>query len=329
MSDVGIFFFRTRLGAGSTSFTAHLYKAFELAGLKPTIYRVTESDQCGVSEFGTYDGMRYKGVSFHTARRICKSMPTIMSAITRSPHVKEGTIQELRKFGMRSVVHDSDEVVNYSWDRVFRPICIRKAIVPMLEGAVWLPQPYLRQNAANRAYDKKDIVSIARIAPQKRVPMLLEANRQLPLAKRIKFIGMENKLYVKEHLKEYADVYYPHNGELRFPMTLRGPVDALDSAFLNVDMSWFGRDGGGTQYGMLEAMDAGCVNVMHKDWFRFNGDVVPSKHVIAVDDLQDLVDKLGVAKVGDCASINANCQSLLQAHDARDLGRVYYEEILK
>lgn len=326
-SEVAIFFFRPWLGAGSTTYTAHLFKALRLAGRTPMIYRLMEFPQARPLPFGDYDGVKYKITNFQEARRIVKSQPSLMSASATTPHMRDGVIEKLMELGMRPVIHDARDVDSFDWSKAKRPICVREAVVPLVPNSVYLPHPYMRSTRVKTNGAEADAVSLARVAASKRTNIILEANKLLPIGKRIDLLGMEDRLYSKQLQKDYADVYVRSaKGGIEFPLNFDAPVTACRGAKFNVDMSYFEKDGGGTQYAQLEAMDAGAVNIMHSDWFRFDGDMKSGVHAVAVDSAAALADAVQNAEVGD---IRMNCNRLLLMHDAYRVGMLYLRELMR
>lgn len=348
MSAVGIFFFRPWLGAGSTTFTAHLFKAFALAGAEPMIYRVADRPMPGTLPFGGYEGVCYRNISMQAARAIVKSQPTVMGAPGAHPHVRHDVIGALLSLGMRAIVHDDGEAVQRDWKGLKPVICVRKAVTALIPGSVWLPHPYLRQTVATAVGASRGAltrpvrprhrlsasrpghrvaVSIARVAASKRPQLILDANRLLAPANRVELLGMEDTAFTRQLAAAYKDVFTRRvRSGPAFPLTFADPVKQCRGAVFHVDMSWFARDGGGTQYAQLEAADAGCVNVMHQDWFRFDGDMLAGKNAIAVADAAGLASALMAAP--DHAIVQSG-YDLLKAHDAATVAGAYMNELTR
>lgn len=329
MSDVALFFLRPWLGAGSTTFTAHLAAGFKSIGHRPTIYRVTDFQQAYAKPFGAYEGIEYRCITAPEAKRIAAAQPSLIAATAQPPHVRDGVAKDLSHAGARPVVHDDAEAALCQWTEADRAICVRRAVLPLVPGSTYLPHPYMRQAAWAEARPRSGAVSTARVAASKRTGLLLEANRLVPEARRIKLLGMEDRLYSKSLQAAYADVYTrAAQGGPAFPMTFDAPVEASQAARYNVDLSWFANDGGGTQYTQLEAMDAGAACVMHADWFRFDGDVKQGVHAIGVGDENALAQLLQSDDVDSAARIAENCAGLLRMHDARAVARAYFNAML-
>lgn len=330
MSRVGIFFFPPWLGGGSTTFTAHLHSALQFAGRKPSIYRVVDSEHSETKPFGDYPGISYQTITLGRALKIAQSQPTIMSAVAAPPHVRDGVLDALLGAGTRAVIHDDGEAARYDWSRARRPICIRKATALLVPGAVYLPHPFVRSPTSNvRRRATRGAVSVARVARSKRTEIILSANRLLPKTARVSLLGMEDKPYADALAAGYPDVFAPSaQSGPKFPFSFAAPVSQCRGAEFHVDMSWFARDGGGTQYSQLEAMDAGAINVMHEDWFRFGGDVRAGVHAVAIRNERHLATVLlgGLVNKSEIAS---QCEILLRSHDARAVGVLYSNELLR
>lgn len=339
MSAVGIFFFRPWLGAGSTTFTAHLSKAFALAGFKPMVYRVADRPMPGTLPFGGYEGVVYQNISMAEARSLVKSQPTLLAATGAHPHVRHDVVGTLLGLGMRAVVHDDRESSMRDWKGLKPVICVRKAVSALIPGSVWLPHPYARQTPAavvagkhhNRRraghLNHRVAVSIARIAASKRPQLILDANRLMPIDDRVELLGMEDSSFTRQLAVNYKDVFVRRaRPGPAFPFTFADPVRQCRGASFHVDMSWFASDGGGTQYAQLEAADAGCVNVMHADWFRFDGDLKAGVNAVAAADAAALAAVLMAAP--DPAMVQGG-YDLLKAHDAKTVGGLYINELTR
>lgn len=145
---------------------------------------------------------------------------------------------------------------------------------------VYIPSKY----ADMKARKQYNAVTINRVAHNKRMDIVLEANRLLPLGKKVHIFGVESRQYT--HFK--LDVEYPGWREYyhgQFPIGM-GPFIAKKADFV-VDMSDMGDDGGGTQNTFLEAWEAGAVLVLNRKWYRPNG-AVTKRHAVFVDGPKEL-----------------------------------------
>lgn len=338
---VGIFFFRPWLGGGTTTFTAHLFKAVEAAGYDPCIFRVKERGEEKTRPFAKYDGVHYQNITYDYAKKLCGAMPTVMGSPAGTKYlVRPDLIMKLAMRGMRLVIHDPNEFSIYDHLSTrkglraaklpTRPICIRPTMQKFYKNALWIPHPYMRSygDGDARKERKKNAVSVARIASVKRPKIVLEANRLLPKRKRVLLKGAEYRMYTRTLEEKYGDVFQQSGKTFQYPMTFAAPVDICSEYTYNVDMTWFPDDGGGTQYAQMEAMDAGCVNIMHRDWFRYGGEMKVGKHVLAVNGHEQLARLL---KSGSSVehSIVENSLRLLRKHAPEIVGKMYMEELLR
>lgn len=335
---VGIFFFRPTLGGGTTTFTAHLFKALQAAGADPMIYRVGEkTGRTKPRQFGKYEGVEYIKVGPSEARAVVKAMPTVMGSPANSKFFpfEPDIIMNLMKLGMRTVIHDPNEFTIYdhlgkATKLPSRPICIRPTMQKFYPDALWIPHPY-HQVSVRMPARRKLACSIARIASVKRPRLLLDANRILEKRRRIELKGAEYRLYTYNLQKKYGDVFQQCGGTFQFPMTFEAPVGIASGYQFNFDMTYFPDDGGGTQYAQMEAMNARTVNVMHEDWWRFgSGEMKPGKHVITVGSSSEIAHLLRHPPEQDLLDeINHNCERLLKNHAPKEIGAAYLEEMLR
>lgn len=332
-TPVALFFLLPSVGGGSTTFTAHLFKAFEAAGYDPLLYRVRKRTENRTRPFGQYEGIRYLNVSHDDALEAAHSMPSIMTAAGQSKDlVHPELIQQLARNGTRIVVHDPNEFKVYDHLQNpppggWKPFCIRPTMKRFFPDAVWIPHPYQRADRVHFGERDRHAISVARVASVKRTAMILDANRLLPPDKRVVLYGAEHRLYSYGLAQRYPE--YEQSGKtFQFPKTFHDPVVLCSRAWFNVDLTYFPDDGGGTQYAMMEAMDAGCVNIMHQDWFRYGGEVKPGKHMIAIDGPEQLAEVLRYGKDReDLDSIREAGYKLLHQHRPRRVGKLYAKEM--
>lgn len=339
MKNVAVFFLQKRLGGGTTTYTAHLIKALEAAGANPTLYKVHMKSEpvTGAQDFGEY-GIKIIEVSAATAVQIALNTPSIIAAPTSPENLPKNTLQRLRKAGAWGVIHDATQFKLWSkyinapsLAKLERMVCIRESMLRFMP-AVFIRHPYQRQCLVTSVYDwanrKEWAVSTARVHNQKRTALILQANQILPKRRRIRVCGAEYRLYSYGLAKRYGDVFQQQGGELQFPLDFKSAVHTLGHAQFNVDMSKFSHDGGGTQYCQLEAMDAGCVNVMHEDWFNVEGTLNPAS-VITVQSSEDLAFKLGKPcdSLIEIEKIRALGFLMLSNHDPKLVGKKYLKTL--
>jgi len=346
MQNVGIFFFRPTLGGGTTTFTAHLFKAMEAAGANPIIFRVCEPGKGSNGKrrmFGKYEGVEYLKIDPETARKMVKSMPTVMGSPANAKYMpfEPDIINNLMKIGMRTVIHDPNEFTIYNHlgkgavKLPTRPICIRPTMKRFYADALWIPHPYMAVSGDAFADVKRSKLagSTARIASVKRPRLILDANMKLAKTKRVQLRGAEYRMFTYNLMKKYPpEIFKQCGGTFQFPMTFEAPVRVAKEYALNFDMTLFPDDGGGTQYAQMEAMNASTVNVMHEDWWRFDkeykGEMRPGKHVLTVSGTDDIIKLLKNPPPAEkLQEIAINSIQLLRNHAPKVIGKMYLEEL--
>lgn len=334
MSDVGIICFKKKLGNGVSTFTAHLYRALQAAGHRPIMYRLGYKrsnifEGVHQQQFGDYAGVFAYHVQPKTMFEMVDSMPTIISAATSLDLLPDPQMMaRLIRKGARIVVHDSTQLKLHGKRPAFdNPILIRPALLDRFPKGVFIPHPYMRSRK-NVAHAKtKNAVSITRVHNSKRSQHIVRANSMLPKKLRCALLGQEFRLFSFGIQKRWPGIYKQSGKSLQFPLTFEAPVELCEKALYNVDLTKFVGDGGGTQYAQLEAMDAGCCNVMHVDWFNVKGELKPNIHAIPVNDAADLAEVLRGSRSGDRKHIIENGYKLLKRHDPKLIGKLYAKEL--
>jgi len=327
---INLFFMYKSFGGGTTTFTAHLYMSMKHAGLDPKILRVSAGGDGYVRPFSGYSEVVYRNISQEEAFDAVRSTPSIMTAPCNPKHLKfnPNIIPELINAGMRCVVHDPNELMIYEHCQyVHRPIVIRPTMLQFFPDAIFIPHPYLRSFSELPNSPRPIMaVSIARVTFVKRTEIILEANRLLPDELKIVLRGAENRLYTKHKLSRL----YPEfeQGTTGFPMGWRGAPEECAQAKFAVDMTYFPDDGGGSQYSFMEAWDAGAVNIIPKDWLRYDGEMKHCKNCIAVDGARELADVILKGKEMDVSEIVAEGRNaLVTTHHPIEVAGRYAEEL--
>lgn len=345
MTDVAVFFFWPTLGGGTTTFTAHLMAALTMADSSPRLYRVAEEGKRGkLRPFGEY-GYDIETVDVATARIIVRNTPSVLAAPASAKFLpRPDLLMHLLKNGMRCVVHDPKEFSAYSgrpWTPPKfpqPPICIRPTLREYVKDAVYIRYPYrrsgVRRTKVQEIRDRTKVaISTARIHSSKRPTMLIEANSLLPKRLRIQMLGTKYRMYSYGLTKKWPGVFEQKRGAFTHPLSFEAPVMVNSEAVYNFDMSWFETNGGGSQYCQLEAMDAGCVPVMHGDWFRYRGSMREGVNAMSVSSPQEIASLVkNHAHPQDTnirACIRAANLAFLKQHDPARIGRQYMKELMR
>lgn len=328
IQDVAIIFLQRRMGGGTTTFTAHLSRALSEIGHAPIVYTLNRrSERIIVSNFGDYKGVQQRCVGAKEMLDVVKHMPSVLSAPVSAELLPSNFMRQLSHAGVRMVLHDPTHLPVYGRLKLERPFCIRETMLEHQKKAVFIPHPYGRVELPAPWLGKKrkqfHAVSTARVHNTKRSSMILKANELLPKKYQVKLMGKEFRLYSYGLQKRYDSF----KQKPKFPLTFEAPVEICTDSRYNVDMSYFEQDGGGTQYCQLEAMDAGCANIMHEDWFRYPGTLKSIRDVITIRDVAELAQ---VLKDDDCDArrrVINNGYRRLQDHSYKKIGKLYAKEL--
>jgi hypothetical protein len=121
--------------------------------------------------------------------------------------------------------------------------------------------------------------------------------------------GAVNRLYVFHHLRALGfDDYYRG----AFAKTKEALKGILADAKYVVDMSLIKNDGGGSQYTFLEAIAAGCILVLHRDWLKPGGEFIEGHNCLAAASPEEL--KAVLEGEHDFLTIRQNASALLKRH---------------
>lgn len=324
--SISLFFMNPISFGGHVTYTVHLMIALKLCGSEVKLYKVRNRDEQFERDFGY--GESYRNVSIETAKKICRKSATLITAPSKP---ERSHIDELLKAGARIVIHDPAEF-KHGWDVKWacrrRPIVIRKSMIRQVDGSVFIPHPY-DPFGEDKDQDKRKFgISVSRIDFDKNTHILLDANRELPKTKRIEIRGFENRIYTRFNIMpvypEWVQSKAAYPKELRYAYKLCAPYQFM------FDMSTIKNDGGGTQYTFLEAIDAGCVCVLNKDWILKKGVMQPGKNCLAVEDHNGILSvyKKYHRRFGELKEINNAARKMLRKHSPHKIGRAYVEELL-
>jgi hypothetical protein len=149
------------------------------------------------------------------------------------------------------------------------------------------------------------------IATNKHPDMLCQANLTLRAKQRIRFLGKETTHFLRMHLMEkYPKIYKPALG-------FYGSKEAVllaEQYQINVDLSDYKGEGGGTQYSFLEAMDAGCINIAHANWLAAKGEMESNYNCYGVQGPITLADCIEDITEASYRKIREGMIETLEAH---------------
>lgn len=333
---VALFFTWREFGAGTTTFTAHLWRGFMLAGINAYIYRVRPKGEHFMRPFAQFDGVEYSNVSPRAALDIARNMPSLLCSPCPAKHLTDPEIiHKLIKAGMRVVIHgllDYRVHVRLGTAELIRnPFVVRPALTKEFDRATYIPHPYVRAFKVTppNKLREKHAISIARTTYIKNTHMILAANKLLPSRLRIELRGTIDRMYVRHKLVgvELPNKEHPTKGFK--PQWDAGAVECSKSLFA-VDMSdGTSNGGGGTQYTFLEAWDGGAVNIINHDWLRDPGVMTNDVNCIAVSNGEELAYAIENTNRTQVKRIVENGEEMLRTHEAKVVAERYWRGLTR
>lgn len=249
---------------GWVTFTAHLYHGLKDAGYDPVIHKIGANTETKLRSFG-YDAL-YRNISEDDVENFYNGINIIVSTKEKRADI----VFELMLHGAPIVIHDPTELkggMTLEAIESTKPpvIVIRRQNLGLVPGrTLFLPHPYKMKYGQGEPNGKNLAVSIARIDFDKRLDILLDANRLLLPDDQISIRGFENRLYTKFKICPEYPEWIQSVGH--YERGFDSAVDLCRDSMFMCDMSAIKGDGGGTQYTFLEAWDAGSIVVVNKAW---------------------------------------------------------------
>lgn len=260
---------------GWVTFTAHLALKFNF-----NIYKMTDKGGKAVYDYGY--GTKYQNISPEIlAQLISEGGIPIISAIDHNYY----KYLEYFPDETRIIIHDPTEfnlkkkkIVLENLPR-FKVITIRKTVQEVLANefdieSTFLLHPYVPMITPAPA--KTGSISVSRIDHDKNIDIIVLANSLIAnKQQRTEIYGKQNDIYHYHTLKKMPQYEIGYNEQYKgtFPKSEQAIQDLLAKKLYVVDCSTISKDGGGSQYTFLEALDAGCVLILNYHWVSALGSI--------------------------------------------------------
>lgn len=280
---------------GWVTFTAHLYHGLKSAGYNVLIRKVGNNTEEKHRPFGY--GCYYTNVS----ELEFPDFKGDVNIIVSSKPKKAEHVFDLMLMGASIVIHDPTEIKgeNEVHDAILctkSPVIVirRKNLGLFPDRTQFLPHPYVMRFGHGEPSHEKIAVSISRIDFDKKLNILLDANRLLPDGQKIDIRGFENRIYTKFQIcPEYPEWV---QSKAHYPREMDFAVNLCRQSTFMCDMSAIKGDGGGTQYTFLEAWDAGSIIIINRAWIEgLHSDfcvMEEDENCFVVSDGEELASKL-------------------------------------
>ncbi len=329
---VNLFYLSPNLYGGWITFTAHLKLALESVGIEARVFKILESLDDRFRNFGY--GVEYQNVPIWDI----DSLEGInVLAVVGKQYATEAC-ELVEEHGAHLVIHDPtelqgeaiSELKDMMEDRKPPVYVIRKANLQRLPGSQLLLHPYEALDDTKMRWKAKrpwKAVAVSRIDFDKNTHLILDANRLLSEKDKVRIYGYENRVYTKADILPGVCflTHYPEweQSKVRYERERRTALELCAQAEYMVDMSAIKGDGGGTQYTFLEAMDAGAICILNKEWIIEDDEMVPGLNCLVAEDGQEIADVLHGTY--DRMYLHQGAQEVLERHSLENVGQQFKE----
>lgn len=275
---IALFYNAFRNPNGTITITKHIETMFRAMGEEVRIYRMVTKP--GKSKpLTTVGGPLAREVDVNAAIDIVNNYPSLMVHYMHDGSVnQEYAVRLVLETGLPFIIHDhrglKPEMLDAARRSNARIIFIRDTLRKRFNeesnihyDTIFLKHPYIRHEDVDVKM-KYNAVSLGRVAREKKIEMVCEANVLLPGDSKIMISGAEtDRIYSHFTL----DKDYPEWKSYRIKEPGTDQYALCCSTKFSIDMTEFKGDGGGTQYTFLEAMDAGSQLVLNSKWLEYGG----------------------------------------------------------
>lgn len=308
---------------GAVSYLAHLCTVLGNNDVSYRVVRLANRTEAQKRELGSY-GVHYRNMTYADAAKM--EGPWLLATAPTDGVRATECVRLVEASRGAYVFHDPNEFGMYPhWLHATfehsKVICIRTTGLQHVPAGVHIPHPYARQHPDWQR--RKLACSVARTSAVKHTDWILIANARLPASKRVDLHGAVNRLWWKYSVEpKFPGVVVPPMAG--FDRTLQASPNICAQYALMVDLTIFKQDGGGTQYSLLEAMDAGTVPVMTNVWCSYDG---PAKdlgfQVSNSGQLTSLLDRVDTDNVQLAEYRAHNDDYIDRVHDPKKTAAAY------
>lgn len=329
---------------GWVTYTVHLMKALREVGVTPLLHKITARSESNGRDFGY--GEQYRNVSLEDALKSQIETPIILVATDKN--FAHEAAELISNKGAWAVIHDPTELKH---DHVYehldqeKCIVIRESMKKYIEDAHFIPHPFVRycvksdgvltekhREKWRKEQRKHRGITISRLDFDKHSDIIFKANELVAPEHRVEIRGCETRIYTHNKLAPNFDAFRQDSDradheKMRFDKVWGSAQELCMTADFMVDMSAIKGDGGGTQYTFLEAIDAGTVCVLNREWTKVTaqgqGCMVENENCLAVSNAEELAKLLQSNEKHE--EIAAKATELLKTHDPQVIGNRYKE----
>jgi hypothetical protein len=244
---------------GWPTYTSHLYRGLAEIGKQPVLFKIGNRTDGRMRPFGR--GIEYTNISIADAVSLAKGNKCFITAVGKGNY--ENACR-LMLPGAAVCVHDPTELKEpfASALPAATTVVIRESMLAHVPGARFILHPYAPRGQQG---DKKKLAcAISRIDHDKNTAIIATANRTAK--EPVELYGAVNRIYAHFTLDAKHPGWERHYIASPSANSLWACQKIACGYKKMVDLSVIKKDGQGTQYTFLEAVDAGCSLILHEEW---------------------------------------------------------------
>jgi len=244
---------------GWPTYTSHLYRGLAENGKRPILFKIGNKTDGRMRPYGR--GIEYTNITLTDAIALTRNNRCFITAVGKGYYEAACS---LLLAGASVCVHDPTELKEpfASSLHTANVIVIRESMLAHVPHAQLILHPYATRGCDDEK--TKIACAISRIDHDKNTAIIVEANARIE--EPVHLYGAINRIYSYFTLDAkhagWDKHYYgsPNANSLWACQKIACRYEKM------VDLSVIKKDGSGTQYTFLEALDAGCSLVLHEEW---------------------------------------------------------------
>lgn len=271
---------------GWPTYTSHLYRGLAETGKKPVLFKIGNRTDGRMRPYGR--GIEYTNITLKDAAAMARGNRCFITAVGKGYYEAACS---LMLAGASVCVHDPTELKEPFASALHSAnvVVIRESMLSHVPHARFILHPYSPRGCDSKK--TKLACAISRIDHDKNTAIIAAANS---LTKDpVHLYGAINRIYsyftldAKHPGWEKNYISAPSASSLWACQKIACQYEKM------VDLSVIKKDGQGTQYTFLEAVDAGCSLVLHAGWQPTG---LLSELSVTVSDARSLADELPVKR---------------------------------
>lgn len=225
-------------------------------------------------------------------------------------------LNKLVDAGAKTVLHGSDMLVGKNIRLCDKPIVVRRSLTKLVPNSTYIPHPY-HALGPNHETNKIGAIALSRLTSIKNSVMIFKA---AAMGAPIEVYGEPMPFYSMTLNRKVPTWKKYWKGRFK---SGEGHNLAVDKKYL-VDMSEYKDDNDGTQYTLLEGIDAGCCPIVHKSWIGRTW--IDGINCLTASNEHDLFN-LMINKMTTQQPISEIREKMMLDHNAKKIARRFIKEL--